>query len=590
MLVLALVAGGCRDATSPARPASISIVSGDGQTAAAGEPLPTSPAFVVYDDHGQAIGGAAVSVRVTAGNGILADAPNKTLGGATRVGTWSLGPRVGANQLTVTVAGLPPLLVSANAIAGAAAKIIPSTTAPIAGRVAEPIATALSARVTDAFGNGIALATIKVSIIGGGSAPQTLSTDADGNVTIDRWVMGTVAGQGVLTLTTGAATVSFIASVAPGDPAQMVVVSGDQQRALAGVAVNPIIVRVADRYGNGVPGQRVSLSIANGAGTLGDTAATSGADGTVTIPTWTLGRTALPQIVHVAAGSSSVDVAASVQTDYAIDIRLFGPPMTDAQKTLFTNAAARISAIITGDVPDVTLTNFSVTESCGIEGLPVLNEVVDDVVIFASVRSIDGPGGILAGSGPCLFRSAVSGNSSVIGVMLLDEADIESMASRGILQDVITHEMLHVVGIGTLWDVKNLITGAGTPNVAYLGGAGRLGCLNSGGSAVCGSSVPVENSGGPGTADAHWRETTFQSELMTGFVNSGGMPLSAITVGSLADMGYIVNLLAADPFRVPSNAPLTNVIPGVSGGWERPLGTPGMLLQPDGSVTRIKRP
>jgi hypothetical protein len=77
---------------------------------------------------------------------------------------------------------------------------------------------------------------------------------------------------------------------------------------------------------------------------------------------------------------------------------------------------------------------------------------------------------------------------------------------------------------------------------------------------------------------------------MTGFVNSGGMPLSAITVGSLADMGYIVNLLAADPFRVPSNAPLTNVIPGVSGGWERPLGTPGMLLQPDGSVTRIKRP
>jgi hypothetical protein len=51
-----------------------------------------------------------------------------------------------------------------------------------------------------------------------------------------------------------------------------------------------------------------------------------------------------------------------------------------------------------------------------------------------------------------------------------------------------------------------------------------------------------------------------------------------------------VNLLAADPFRVPSNAPLTNVIPGVSGGWERPLGTPGMLLQPDGSVTRIKRP
>ena len=29
------------------------------------------------------------------------------------------------------------------------------------------------------------------------------------------------------------------------------------------------------------------------------------------------------------------------------------------------------------------------------------------------------------------------------------------------------------------------------------------------------------------------------------------MPLSAITVGSLQDMGYIVNMLAADPFHVP---------------------------------------
>jgi len=373
MLVFALVAGGCRDATSPAKPASISIVSGDGQTAAAGETLPTSPAFVVYDDRGQAISGAAVSIRVSAGNGILADAPNKTLGGATRVGTWSLGPQVGANQLTITVAGLPPLLVSATAIAGKAAKIVPSTTTAIVGRVAEPIATALSARVTDAFGNGIASATVKVSVIGGGSAPQTLSADADGDVTIDRWIMGTIAGQGVLTLTAGAATVSFIANVAPGDPAQMNVVSGDQQRALAGVAVNPVVVRIADRFGNGVPGQRVSLSIASGAGTLGDTTATSAADGAVTIPTWTLGRTALPQTVHVAAGSFAADVSASVQTDYAIDIRLFGPPMTDAQKALFTNAAARISAIITGDVPDVTLTNFSVTESCGLEGLPMLN-------------------------------------------------------------------------------------------------------------------------------------------------------------------------------------------------------------------------
>ena len=67
------------------------------------------------------------------------------------------------------------------------------------------------------------------------------------------------------------------------------------------------------------------------------------------------------------------------------------------------------------------------------------------------------------------------------------------------------------------------------------------------------------------------------------------MPLSAITVGSLADMGYTVNALAADPFRVPG-APSANTIPSTGQAWEKPLGSPGMMLQPDGTVTKIKRP
>ena len=588
VLALAIVAG-CHDATSPPKPASMKLTAGDGQTAAAGKTLPAAPTFVVYDDNGRAIDGASVTVSVTLGNGILSGAPTKTRAGGTSVGIWSLGPRVGPNQLTITVPGLPPQVVSATAIAGAAAKIVPSTTATIAGRVAEPIATPVSARITDAFGNAIASAPVTVTVSGGGSAPSSLTSDADGNVTIDHWLAGTIAGQSVLTLTSGAATVSFIANVAAGDPAQISIVSGDQQRALAGVAIVPAVVRIVDRFGNGVPSQKVALSVTSGAGTLSDTVATSAADGTVTLPTWTLGRNAVPQTLHVGLGAIGADVSASVQTDYNIDVRFFGADMTDAQKALFTNAAGRISAIVTGDIPDVTLTNFSATASCGLAGLPVVNETVDDLLIFASVQSIDGPGGILAEAGPCLFRNTASGSFAVVGVMLFDAADVESVASRGMLQDVITHEMLHIVGIGTLWDVKNLIAAAGTPNVAYYGQIGRQGCLDGGGAAVCTSSVPVENNGVRGTADSHWRESTFQSELMTGYVNTGGMPLSAITVGSLADMGYTVNALAADPFRVPG-APSANTIPVTAEGWEKPLGSPGMMLQPDGTATQIKRP
>jgi hypothetical protein len=588
VLALAVVAG-CRDATSPPKPASMKIIAGNGQTAAAGKTLATPPTFIVYDDNGRAIDGVSVTINVTAGNGILSGAPTKTRAGETSVGTWSLGPRVGPNQLTITVPGLPPQIVNATAVAGAAAKIVPSTIGTITGRVAKPIMTPLSARVTDAFGNGVASASVSLSVTGGGNAPSSLTTDADGNVTIDHWIAGTIAGQSVLTLTSGSATVSFIANVAAGDPAQILIVSGDQQHALAGVSISPAVVRVVDRFGNGVPSQSVALSVTSGAGSVSDTIATSASDGTVTLPTWTLGRSALPQTLHVGVGTIGADVSAAVQTDYNIDVRFFGADPTDAQKALFTNAAARISAIVTGDIPDVNLTNFSATASCGLAGLPVVNETVDDLLIFAAVQNIDGPGGILAEAGPCLFRNATSGNFAVVGVMLLDAADIESATSRGMLQDIITHEMLHIVGIGTLWDVKNLIAAAGTPSVAYYGLTGRQGCLDSGGAGVCGSSVPVENNGVPGTADSHWRESTFQSELMTGYVNLGGMPLSAITVGSLADMGYTVNALAADPFRVPGT-PSANTIPSTGQGWEKPLGSPGMMLQPDGTATKIKRP
>ncbi len=373
----------------------------------------------------------------------------------------------------------------------------------------------------------------------------------------------------MLTLSVGSATLAFTANLAPGDPTQMVTLEGDGQSAFAGSTANQVRVRIADRYGNGVPGQAVSFAVTGGNGTLASAGGQTAADGVVTLPTWTLGRTALPQTLHVSSGSLAVDIGATVKTDYHIQVRFFGPDMTDDQKALFTNAAARISAIVTGHLPDMTLNNLSVSAACGLPGLPTLNETVQDLVIYASVQDIDGAGKILAQSGPCVTRPRSAGGLTSLGLMLFDGADLASMAQRGILQDVITHEMLHIVGIGTLWSDKQLVTAAGTPSVAYYGAQGRQGCTDDGGLAVCANAVPVENNGVPGTTDAHWRESTFGNELMTGYVNFNGMPLSAITVGSLADLGYVVNPLAADPYKVPSGA-LGNIVPTTpSEPWER---------------------
>jgi hypothetical protein len=68
--------------------------------------------------------------------------------------------------------------------------------------------------------------------------------------------------------------------------------------------------------------------------------------------------------------------------------------------------------------------------------------------------------------------------------------------------------------------------------------------------------VPVENTGGPGTRDSHWREIIFRNELMSGFIARAGNPLSRVTTASLGDLGYQVDLDAAEPYQLPDLAQL----------------------------------
>jgi Leishmanolysin len=126
------------------------------------------------------------------------------------------------------------------------------------------------------------------------------------------------------------------------------------------------------------------------------------------------------------------------------------------------------------------------------------------------------------------------------------------MENDGTLDDVITHEMGHVIGIGTIWTRKSLLQGAHTANPTFTGANAKREYGRLRGSANP-MPVPVENSGGAGTQDSHWRDTVFGNELMTGFVGAAGNPLSRMTVASLKDLGYTVNLDAAEPYSLPSH-------------------------------------
>jgi hypothetical protein len=136
--------------------------------------------------------------------------------------------------------------------------------------------------------------------------------------------------------------------------------------------------------------------------------------------------------------------------------------------------------------------------------------------------------------------------------MQFDSADLAWMLSNGLLLSVIEHEMGHVLGIGTIWSDKGLLSGAGGNNPIFTGSRATAAYNQVFGTSARG--VPVENTGGSGTADSHWRETVFTTELMTGWAGPGtNLPLSVVTVASLADLGYSVNMAAADPFTPSSS-------------------------------------
>jgi hypothetical protein len=261
---------------------------------------------------------------------------------------------------------------------------------------------------------------------------------------------------------------------------------------------------------------------------------------------------ALAGVLVAGACSDSSGPAAPVQSAYKIDLRFFGQATTPAEQTLFANAAARIEQIVVGAPPLVDATGADPAANCGATGVPKFSGTIDGVVIYASFDSIDGRGKVLAQSGPCYIRQNGTKNDyrTSIGVMKFDSADVASLSSSGNLQEVITHEMLHVLGFGSFWDTTgaNLLINYG-PNVGYIGAGGLAGCRALGGVNTCATSVPVEGTaGGDGTVNSHWRESVFGNELMTGFINAGKNPLSVMTIRSLEDLGYTVDVNAADPY------------------------------------------
>lgn len=232
---------------------------------------------------------------------------------------------------------------------------------------------------------------------------------------------------------------------------------------------------------------------------------------------------------------------------FDINVVYYGTP-TPGELAAFSAAEAKWESIITGyQIDDI----FSTT-----------------VKINAYLQPIDGPGMVLGSAGPTFAKinaaqTAVTSNYVYTdeGDMIFDTADTAALVGAGLFDEVILHEMGHVLGIGVLWssaDVgfpgrqEHYIFGTGQ----YTGPAGLAAYNAEFGQS--GTYVPVELGGGSGTANAHWNEVNngvattgllsnlqpgpfndMRYELMTGWLN-GPLFMSSLTSQSMVDLGYTV--------------------------------------------------
>jgi hypothetical protein len=305
--------GACATATSSVNfllqtvagePAKLGMVGTPGATSAqAGAAMVDQPVLQVQDAGGNPVTGLAasypISVTVSAGGSVAGATSTTDLAtGRITIAGLALGGTVGtAYQLTFATPGLTSATASVTVSAPGAPASFTVTPATATAQAGGLIPT-LTASVRDAFGNGIAGATVTASatnlacFTGSGCASGTSGADgsvAFANLTIQgagtsRTVTFASAGltdQSVaLTLTPGAATAITTANPADGNFG-------------SGLAVGATLApqaRVTDAWGNGVSGASIIWQLASTtSGATVSPATTSSGAGGLSSTSWKLG-------------------------------------------------------------------------------------------------------------------------------------------------------------------------------------------------------------------------------------------------------------------------------------------------------------
>lgn len=565
-----LFATACQDGTGASgTPAAIRKVAGDSLASSVGIAVSTLPTVRVTTSDGSPVRNARVTFvpadtasGSVAGPAVLTDADGR----AAPVG-WNLGRRAIAQRLVAKVEGLGDSVVFvARAQASGALTVEAASPLTLTGTVLQLPSTLPAVRLRDVFGNPVAGQPVLfiVDTVGPiGRLAGTINNLRFANILTDSqgvarapWVLGRRAISQTLGARYGdfGQTILFTASAAPAVPS-LLAVAPAQTTDLSPNTTYSGFPRftVVDAFDNPVPNVPVRFTLTDAGGSLGQAVDTTDGSGAVDPGSYRTGPdTGTKRIQAAVIADTNVQATAVLRSrtgvvgQFTITVRYITTPTPEVQAA-FTAAANRWAQIITGDLQDLTLASAL---TCNGNSLPA-GTVIDDIVIDAAIVPIDGVGSILGSAGPCSVRPDAAA-LPLYGTMRFDEADMANLQASGRLGDVILHEMGHVLGIGTLWASRGLLPNPvpspcnnASADPRYVGAQAIARYRAAGGTDA---QIAVENTNGCGTANGHWRETFFSRELMTGFINNGVTnPISGMTIGSLADLGYVVSFVTAEP-------------------------------------------
>ena len=156
-------------------------------------------------------------------------------------------------------------------------------------------------------------------------------------------------------------------------------------------------------------------------------------------------------------------------------------------------------------------------------------------------------------------------NFPFLAALNVDMNDLEMlMGDPARFLDTIVHEVGHVLGLGTVWEDpvpgRKLVVPT-DDGYAYVGrhAVEAYAALRKGATAKPPSSIALDLAEQEGTRSFHWSETDLTHEIMSTSLDAptvatGSNAISAVSVGALQDLGYLVDPRAAERLVLASGA------------------------------------